>query len=130
MKAVRPDRPRAEEKQDYRNAEKVFQKALSLDPNNAETRFMYGAMLHDKLHDVKRATVEYQKATFLKPTNGKYLCKYGRLLDDADDVPGATMMYEAAVLADPMSLDAIISLANLYFEAHANFDRANVLYER
>jgi tetratricopeptide (TPR) repeat protein len=61
----------------YSEAEKGFQKVLTMDPNNALTLNNYGFMLADRGVDLDKALSMIQKAVKLEPTNYAYLDSLG-----------------------------------------------------
>ena len=64
---------------DHESAEKMYKRALNLDPQNVNTLCNYGWLLHDVRRDHDAAEQLYKQALRLDPNHVMTLCNYGAL---------------------------------------------------
>jgi len=90
---------------DQRNAEIAFRAALTINPYDAGTRANLGRLLAGEA-DWKQAAFQLQKAVQLDGADANAHMAYSVVLAQMDRLPEAEKEAEAAVKADPQSLQA------------------------
>jgi tetratricopeptide (TPR) repeat protein len=92
----------ADQKQDYAQAEVMYQRAVEADPKNARHLGNYALFLKNQKQNYAQAEVMYQRAVEADPKNAHHLGNYAVFLaDQKQDYAQAEVMYQRAVEADP-----------------------------
>ncbi|HEY1492735.1 MAG TPA: tetratricopeptide repeat protein, partial [Steroidobacteraceae bacterium] len=95
---------------DFAGARADFQKALALDPNNAEALYGY-VLLLEATGDVPGALAAVNKVIRLDPLRAAWFNSRGLILIAAHDLPGARADFERWLELDPDNSRAIAQLA-------------------
>jgi len=96
-------------------AEKQFKRALELDPNSADTYWMY-AHLHSNLGRHREALAEIERARELDPISGLINAMEGQFLLHAGRTDDAIVRLRETIELDPKSRIAHLFAANAYIE--------------
>ena len=113
----------------YDEAIAKFEKAVELDPKNANPHIGWGAML-DEQKKYDEAITQYQKAIALDPKCADAYNNWGTVLDEQKKYDEAIAKFQKAIELDPKSADAYNNWGNVldeqkkYDEAIAKFQKA------
>jgi serine/threonine-protein kinase len=100
---------------DTRAAERHFQRALELDPDNAEAHLYFGHLRSNQgRHD--EAILESDRALQLEPFNGRFNALTGQFLVHAGRPDEAISRLQATLALDPNHVLARIFIATAYIE--------------
>ena len=101
----------SEVRADYARAQKVYERALKVDPAHANTCYNYAVMLDAGLKDVPRAVDMYERAIASKPSHAFALYNLAVLNEEKlKDLGRAGDLYRAAVHAGPTDVLAVSDL--------------------
>ena len=130
---------------DYDRAQNMYERAITTDPNHADSLSNYAIFLTDVRHDYDRAESMFERSITADPTNANSLGNYALFLRTIrHDYDRAQNMYERAITTDPNHADSLSNYANLLsnyanlLSNYANllrtirhdYDRAQNMYER
>ena len=105
----------------HQNAALAFERALALDPRNAEAHFRLGLAARDQ-QQLERAAAAYQRAIELRPDYAEALNNLGSVLQMQGRNDGALDAYRRAVELSPDFAQPYLNLGRLYV---AGSDREN-----
>jgi adenylate cyclase len=95
-------------------AEPEFQRAIELDPNNAEARAFYSHYLYIMKRPAE-AVAQIQRALELDPLNVQVQALYGRDLVHARRFDDAVLQFQKVLKTNPDSPQALNNLAEVYY---------------
>jgi tetratricopeptide (TPR) repeat protein len=108
------------ERGDLSAARDLFQKALSLNPQDA-TPHTYLGVLADRAGNLEEAARHFARAASLAPS-AKTRNNYGAILLRLGRTREAAIEFEASLKADPRQLSALVNLAQIRFEGGTTED--------
>ncbi len=100
----------------YEDAVTAYQRALALDPWNADAYYGLGNALFE-LHRFAEAADHYRQTLRLNPNDAETLNNLGNALQELGDVDGAAASYRRALEVDPHFADALLNLGALLAKA-------------
>jgi len=109
-------------------AERAWQRAIELAPEDAEARFHLGN-LHRERGDPRAARREYEHALAAAPGHAGILNNLGLALEATGERASAEVCYEQVLAAHPEHSDALGNLASSQFEREA-YRQSALTYER
>ena len=116
---------------DYDRAESMFERAITADPNHANSLGNYALFLRTIRHDYDRAQNMYERAITADPNHTNGLSNYAIFLTDVrHDYDRAESMFERVITADPNHANSLGNYANLLADVRHDYDRAQNMYER
>jgi TolB-like protein len=98
----------------WAEAEKEFQRALELEPNNAQFHYMYGFLYLVAMGQVDAALGEFRNALLLDPLSGIINTNYAYTLSVAHRYDEAVQQYRKTLEIDPSFLTANRKFAQTY----------------
>ncbi len=106
----------------------LYEKALELDPNNADILNNLG-VLHQIDNDLQKAKECYEKALTLNPSHADALNNLGALYKAKNDLQKAEECYEKTLELNPSHADALSNLGAIY-KARGDLQKAEVYYTK
>ena len=114
--------------EDFINAIKYLNFALSYQPNNTNILSRIGYSYH-QLRDFSKAKEVYEKFIYKDKTPAHLLFSYAELQKDAGEINLAIKTYEKGIKISPDSFEALSNLGALY-EKSKEFIKAIYVYEK
>ena len=117
------------------NARQLFERALKLNPNDADAHNYLG-ILDDGANDLQGAEIHFAKAARLNPKSASARNNYGAILLKRNRAREAAAEFEASLKLDAKQANALINLAQIRFDENTPnalqsafdlFERAAVL---
>lgn len=99
---------------DGETARSLLENALKTNPNNAEAHTFLG-ILDDRSGDLKNAEIHFAKAAHFAPNSASARNNYGAILLRLKRLREAKTQFEASLRLDPKQPNALINLAQIYF---------------
>lgn len=113
---------------DFNAAERAYEKAIELDPNNAAAYHLYSSSRHYHSGDLETALKLSQKAVDLDPNNSPILIDHTSILMSLNRVNEAKELLRTLIKQDPKNSLAISRLGVLYDLSLNRYDEAIRLY--
>jgi Tfp pilus assembly protein PilF len=104
------------ERGDAATARPIFEKALRLNPNDAEAH-KYLGLIADAAGDLKEAEQHFARAARLTPASAPARNNYGVILLRLNRPREAAAEFEASLRADPRQPNALVNLAQIRFNS-------------
>ena len=117
------------QKQDYAQAEVMYQRAIEADPKDADILGYYALFLKSQKQDYAQAEVMYQRAIEADPKHANNLNNYAVFLENQKDYAQAEVMYQRALEADPKNANNLGNYAKLLFVTNQQ-DKARQCLEK
>lgn len=115
---------------DIDSAESLYERALTVDPENLTSLRSYATFLESRRHDYDKAEDLYHRALGINPKNAYTLRRYGVFLQFyREDLTSARARFQEALDADPSSLESLCRLASVLTQL-GDVEGAEALYER
>ncbi|NVJ91810.1 MAG: tetratricopeptide repeat protein, partial [Methylocystaceae bacterium] len=115
-------------KQDYDKADKMYQRAIEADPDNANTLWRYAVFLSEQKQDYDEADKMYQRAIEADPDNALLLAYYATFLSDQkQEYHEANKMHKRAIEADPDNANNLGNYAKFLFLIEQNANAISIL---
>ena len=113
------------------NARQLFERALKLNPNDADAHNYLG-ILDDGANDLKSAEIHFAKAARFNPKSASARNNYGAILLKLNRSREAAAEFEASLKLDPKQANALINLAQIRFNENTteSLRAASGLFER
>jgi len=116
---------------DYDRAESMFERAITADPNHANSLGNYANLLADVRHDYDRAQNMYERAITADPNHANSLGNYANFMwAIRHDYNQAEAMFERAIDADPANAHILGNYALFLKTIRGDSNRAQTMYER
>lgn len=120
----------AYKKQDYEQAEKMFQLALNTDPQNADGLWDYARFLMQQEQGYVQAEQMFQQALNADPQNADGLGSYAKfLMQRKQDYVQAEKMFQLALNADPQNAACLVSYATFLRQQKQDYVQADAMYQ-
>lgn len=119
-----------DEIEDYDGAEKMYRKAIALDPKYSNAHYALGILLKNVRRDYDGAEEMYRKAIVLDPSNALVHSNLGNLLKIVRKDYGAEQMYRKAIELDPKHAPAHYNLGGLLENNRKDHDGAEEMYRK
>jgi len=103
----------------YKEAISAFNKAVDLNPNNAEAYSNRG-LAYNNLGNYEMAIRDYERAIFLKPKYAQAYYLLGIAHKNTGDIKQAIQSYEQSIDADPLFAEAYYKLGVIYMQFNIN----------
>jgi Tfp pilus assembly protein PilF len=104
------------ERGDTATAREIFEKALRLNPSDAEAH-KYLGLIADSAGDLNEAERHFARAARLQPASASARNNYGVILLRLNRPREAAAEFEASLRADPQQPNALVNLAQIRFNA-------------
>jgi len=114
------------EKQAYAESRALLEKALGIDPENADAYAVLGLVMSDKQATTPEAIRNLRHALALNPNHESAKLWLGNIIDDLGE---SETLYEDVVYRDPLYGPAFNNLIQTYLGS-SQFDKADALVER
>ena len=116
---------------DYDRAESMFERAITADPNHANSLGNYALFLRTIRHDYDRAQNMYERAITADPNHADSLGNYANFMwAIRHDYNQAEAMFERAIDADPANAHILGNYALFLKTIRGDSNRAQTMYER
>ena len=116
---------------DYDRAESMFERAITADPNHANSLGNYANLLADVRHDYDRAQNMYERAITADPNHADSLGNYANFMwTIRHDYNQAEAMFERAIDANPANAHILGNYALFLKTIRGDYNRAQTMYER
>jgi tetratricopeptide (TPR) repeat protein len=108
----------------YEDARAAYQRALALDPRNADAHYGLGNALFE-LHRFAEAVDQYRQALQFNPGDAEALNNLGNALQELGDFDGAAASYRRALEVNPDFAEALLNFGSFLAERGQVTDAAS-----
>ncbi|MBP6811800.1 MAG: tetratricopeptide repeat protein, partial [Saprospiraceae bacterium] len=116
---------------EYKRAEQYFQKAIEMNPKNADHLSNYALYLHESKKDYESAEVFYKKTLDTDPNLAMVLGNYANFLGDIrKDYESAEAYYRKAIEIDPNLALHLGNFATFLLDIKKDFEGAEAYYRK
>lgn len=115
----------------YDLADRYYQRALAVGPQNARIMRLYAGFLEMRLEQYNLAEAYYERALAIDPKSAALLGNYAEFRESArQDFDRAEELYEQALQAGPCHVNNLQNYATFLAEVRGRYDEAEALYKR
>ena len=113
---------------DWDGAEKIYTVILDKEPDHGNALHMMG-LIHFDRGDAEKAIPFIEKSLDIFPNVYHWTMNFGKILKAAGRLEESINAYQKAISLNPESSDAVIALADLYYDSE-RFSEALFIYYR
>ncbi len=118
-------------RKDYTTAEKLYQKALAIDPNDTYVLSSYAIFFHNIQQNYAKSEEYYKKVLKVDPNHTDTLGNYANFFaDHKQDYDKAEELFQKAIDSDPSHASHLANYANFLTDIRQGYDKAEKLYQK
>eukprot|EP00960_Hanusia_phi_P053477 762098-Hanusia_phi.AAC.3 len=119
------------ELEDYKVANTLYQKGLSIQPNSSTLLYDYAVFLQERIKDLDGAEEYYKRALTLNPFDPNILNNYAVFLKERrNDTQRADAVFRQSIEISPNSTSSLCNYATFLESSLGKFDEAEKMYKR